>query len=74
MNKSPIRIAELAIELQLERLRVQEIQNARDAALHSLSESYQSIVQKNGIIAQMQQQIERNGNSTTSIGRSIQLP
>ncbi|KAF8874777.1 hypothetical protein CPB84DRAFT_1629999, partial [Gymnopilus junonius] len=52
----PFRMAELAIEIQIERLRVVEISNARDAAVQRLSEAYCSIRQKNELIEQLQQE------------------
>lgn len=48
-------MAELAIEIQIERLRVVEISNARDVAVQRLSEAYTSIRQKNELIEQLQQ-------------------
>jgi hypothetical protein len=46
-------MAEIAIELQIERLRVAEITKARDIALQHLAECYVSIRRKNELIEQM---------------------
>ena len=56
-------MAQLAIEIQIERLRVIEISNARDAAIERLSEAYSSIRQKNELIEHLQQEsrIGRSG-------------
>lgn len=62
-------MAELAIEIQIERLRVVEISKARDAALQRLSEVYVSIRQKNELIEQLQREQEGSGLSS-----AIQLP
>jgi len=47
-------MAEMAIELQIERIRVAEITKARDATLQQLSEAYSSIHEKNTVIERMQ--------------------
>ncbi|KAF8959740.1 hypothetical protein BDZ97DRAFT_1836777 [Flammula alnicola] len=60
-NANPFLVAEIALELQIERLRVVEITNARDAALQRLSDAYVSIRQKNEIIERMQEERESNG-------------
>ena len=52
-------MAEMAIELQIERLRVVEITRARDTALQSLSECCAVIRQKNEFIKQLQEDAER---------------
>lgn len=46
-------MAETAIELQIERLRVAEITKARDIALQRLAECYVSIRRKNELIERM---------------------
>jgi len=51
--QNPFRMAEIAIELQIERLRVTEITKARDTALQHLAECYVSIRRKNELIEQM---------------------
>jgi hypothetical protein len=48
-------MAEIALELQIERLRVMEITRARDTALQRLSECCAVIRQKNEFIEQMQE-------------------
>lgn len=57
--QNPYRMAEMALELQIERLRVAEITNARDAALHRLSDAYAHITEKNTLIEKFQ--AERDG-------------
>ena len=47
-------MAEMALEIQIERLRVVEITQARDAALQRLSDAYVSIRQKTQVIEQFQ--------------------
>ncbi|PPQ91789.1 hypothetical protein CVT25_000434 [Psilocybe cyanescens] len=59
-------MAELAIEIQIERLRVVEISKARDAALQRLSEVYVSIRQKNELIEQLQREQEDGGLSSAN--------
>lgn len=58
-SQNPYRMAEMALELQIERLRVAEITNARDAALHRLSDAYAHITEKNALIEKFQ--AERDG-------------
>ena len=54
-------MAEMALEIQIERLRVIEITKARDAALQRLSDAYVSIRQKTQVIEQLQQEREVKG-------------
>jgi len=54
-------MAEMALEIQIERLRVNEITKARDAALHRLSDAYVSVRQKTQVIEQLQQEREAKG-------------
>ena len=54
-------MAEMALEIQIERLRVMEITKARDAALQRLSDAYVSIRQKTQVIEQLQQEREMKG-------------
>jgi hypothetical protein len=54
-------MAEMALEIQIERLRVIEITKARDAALQRLSDAYVSIRQKTEVIEQLQQEREVKG-------------
>lgn len=49
-------MAEMALEIQIERLRVTEIAKARDAALQRVSDAYVSIRQKSQLIEQLQQE------------------
>ncbi|KIM49731.1 hypothetical protein M413DRAFT_115341 [Hebeloma cylindrosporum] len=58
--QNPYRMAEMALELQIERLRVAEITNARDAALHRLLDAYAHITEKNALIEKFQ--AERDGS------------
>ena len=58
-SQNPYRMAEMALELQIERLRVAEITNARDAALHRLFDAYAHITEKNALIEKFQ--AERDG-------------
>lgn len=53
-SQNPFRLAEIAIELQIERLRVVEITRARDTALQRLEECCAIIRQKNEYIKQFQ--------------------
>jgi hypothetical protein len=53
-SQNPYRMAEMALELQIERLRVAEITNARDAALHRLFDAYAHITEKNALIEKFQ--------------------
>ena len=65
----------MALELQIERLRVAEITNARDAALHRLSDAYAHITEKNALIEKFQ--AERggaNGVAATGFPRSESDP
>ncbi|KAJ3506110.1 hypothetical protein NLJ89_g7053 [Agrocybe chaxingu] len=68
-NANPFRMAELALEIQIERLRVVEITAARDAALQRLSDSYVSIRQKNEVIERMCQ--EHDGKNTGGVPLSL---
>ena len=54
-------MAEMALEIQIERLRVNEITKARDAALQRLSDAYVSVRQKTQVIEQLQQEREAKG-------------
>jgi hypothetical protein len=54
-------MAEMALEIQIERLRVTEITKARDAALQRLSDAYVSIRQKTKVIDQLQQERDVKG-------------
>jgi hypothetical protein len=54
-------MAEMALEIQIERLRVIEITKARDAALHRLSDAYVSVRQKTQVIEKLQQEREVKG-------------
>jgi hypothetical protein len=54
-------MAEMALEIQIERLRVIEITKARDAALQRLSDAYVSIRQKTQVIEQLQHGREVKG-------------
>ncbi|KAH9483526.1 hypothetical protein JR316_0002994 [Psilocybe cubensis] len=56
ISNNPFRMAELAIEIQIERLRVVEISKARDAALQRLADVYVSVRQKNELIEQLQRE------------------
>ena len=58
-EQNPYRMAEMALELQIEKLRVAEITNARDAALHRLSDAYTHIREKNELLKQFQ--VDREG-------------
>ncbi|KDR82042.1 hypothetical protein GALMADRAFT_49446, partial [Galerina marginata CBS 339.88] len=60
--QNPFRMAELAIEIQIERLRVVEISNARDAAVQRLYDAYVSIRQKNELIERLQNET-KDGNA-----------
>ncbi|KAF8162712.1 hypothetical protein B0H34DRAFT_856362 [Crassisporium funariophilum] len=60
-NVNPFRVAEMALEIQIERMRVAEISSARDAVLERLSDAYVSIRQKSEIIDQLQQERESKG-------------
>ncbi|KAF8801448.1 hypothetical protein BYT27DRAFT_7198244 [Phlegmacium glaucopus] len=60
-NANPFRMAEMALEIQIERLRVAEITKARDAALQRLSDAYVSIRQKTKVIDQLQQERDVKG-------------
>lgn len=68
--QNPFRMAEIAIELQIERLRVAEITEARDIALRRLAECYVSIRQKNEMIERIQLENfhgKNDGNTTNSL-------
>ena len=54
-------MAEMALEIQIERLRVIEISKARDAALQRLSDAYVSVRQKTQVIERLQQEREVKG-------------
>ena len=58
-TQNPYRMAEMALELQIEKLRVAEITNARDAALHRLSDAYTHIREKNELLEHFQ--VDREG-------------
>ena len=60
--QNPFRMAEIAIELEIEKVRVVEIAKARDTALQHLSECYISIHQKNAIIEEMRSELDRKGD------------
>jgi hypothetical protein len=62
-------MAEIAIELQIERLRVTEISRARDTALQRLSEYCAVIRQKNEFIEQLQE--DRRSNVTPDVARRL---
>lgn len=52
----------MAIEIQIERMRVKEAIAARDATLHRLSEAYLSLRQKAALIETLKQELESNNN------------
>ena len=58
MPKNPFRVVEMALEIQIERMRLVEIVNARDAAVQRLSDAYVSIRQKQDIIDRLQKERE----------------
>ena len=60
-SQNPFRMAEMALEIQIERLHVTEITKARDAALQRLSDAYVSIRQKTQVIERLQQEREVKG-------------
>jgi len=66
--QNPYRMAEMALELQIERLRVAEITNARDAALHRLFDAYAHITEKNALIEKFQ--AERDGAAAPGLLKS----
>ncbi|KDQ34118.1 hypothetical protein PLEOSDRAFT_1031682, partial [Pleurotus ostreatus PC15] len=53
--QDPFRMAELAIELQTERLKVAEALAARDLLVHRLGDAYTSIQQKNQLLDQLKE-------------------
>ena len=52
----------MAIEVQVERMRVSEMMSARDAAIQRLSNAYESIRQKTATIERLQQEAIRNSS------------
>ncbi|EKM81270.1 hypothetical protein AGABI1DRAFT_72163 [Agaricus bisporus var. burnettii JB137-S8] len=60
----PLRIAEMAIEIQLEKLRVVEAMKARDVLVHKLSDAYTSIREKTEMIEHLKQALS-TGNPTS---------
>ena len=58
MPKNPFRVVEMALEIQIERMRLVEIVNARDTAVQRLSDAYVSIRQKQDIIDRLQKERE----------------
>ncbi|KAF9032980.1 hypothetical protein BJ165DRAFT_1568111, partial [Panaeolus papilionaceus] len=63
VNQSPFRIAEMALEIQIERFKVMEVSNAREAAVQRLSDAYSSIRIKNEVIEKLQSQLDSSGKS-----------
>lgn len=51
----------MALDLQVERLRVAEVMTARDTTLNRLADAYISIRQKNEVIERMQEERESKG-------------
>jgi len=49
-RQDPFRVAEMALEIQIERMHIIEAMNARDAVVQRLAEAYVSINQKNATI------------------------
>lgn len=60
---NPLRIAEMAIEIQLEKLRVVEAMNARDLLVQKLSDAYTSIREKTELIDRLQQTLNTTTNT-----------
>ncbi|KJA19103.1 hypothetical protein HYPSUDRAFT_168524 [Hypholoma sublateritium FD-334 SS-4] len=58
---NPFLVAEMALDLQIERLRVVEVMKARDNVLNRLADAYVVIRQKNEIIERMQEERENKG-------------
>jgi hypothetical protein len=56
--QNPLRIAEMAIEIQIEKLRVAEAMSARDVLVDKLSEAYTSIREKTEVIDRLQQALK----------------
>ncbi|PPQ80183.1 hypothetical protein CVT24_006590 [Panaeolus cyanescens] len=53
----PFRTAEMALEIQIEKFKVMEISNAREAAVQRLAEAYTSIRLKNEVIENLQSKL-----------------
>ena len=67
----------MAIEVQVERMRVSEMMSARDAAIQRLSNAYESIRQKTAIIERLQQEAIRNSSlpsTPVSVPEQLEIP
>lgn len=53
-SKDPFRVADMAIEIQVEKMKLAEASSARDSAIQRLSSAYDSIKDKAVAIAQLQ--------------------
>ncbi|KAF9441637.1 hypothetical protein P691DRAFT_470890 [Macrolepiota fuliginosa MF-IS2] len=63
---NPLRIAEMAIEIQLEKVRVAEAMGARDALVQKLSDAYTSIREKTELIERLQQTLNAAMNPSSN--------
>ncbi|KAF5317962.1 hypothetical protein D9619_012172 [Psilocybe cf. subviscida] len=74
-NANPYRIAELNLELQIEKMRVVEMTKARDIAVERLADAYTVIRQKNEFIDLLQRERENKGAKplTIELSRSRDL-
>lgn len=73
--QNPYRIAELNLELQIEKIRVVEMTRARDIAVERLGDAYTLIRQKNEFIDLLQRERENKGAKplTIELSRSRDL-
>ncbi|KAJ3569995.1 hypothetical protein NP233_g4688 [Leucocoprinus birnbaumii] len=63
---NPLRIAEMAIEIQVEKLRVAEAMSARDVLVQKLSDAYTSIREKTDLIDRLQQALNAAMGANTN--------
>ncbi|KAF8652803.1 hypothetical protein AX16_004155 [Volvariella volvacea WC 439] len=66
-NSDPFRVVEMALELQVERMRVVEAMNARDATVQRLSDAYNALRQKTAVIEQLQETIKRSASENAPV-------
>ncbi|KAJ2929854.1 hypothetical protein H1R20_g7243, partial [Candolleomyces eurysporus] len=71
-DATPFRVVEMALEIQVEKMRVVEAMKARDAAVHRLLEAYTSVRRHSEVIEQLQKEREEHG--LEKLGHSLSPP
>jgi hypothetical protein len=71
-SQTPFRVVEMALEIQVEKMRVVEATKARDAAVYRLLEAYTSVRRHSEVIEQLQKEREERG--LEKLGHSLSPP